>query len=50
MRKYFLESFAGPDSGHVIEDRKEPFPWRSVLSEAALLLGFLLASSWLVSH
>jgi len=29
---------------------QDPFPWRRVAAEAGLLLGFLLASSWLVGR
>jgi hypothetical protein len=50
MWKYFLENIAGTDSGHLIGDRKQPFPWRSVVAEAGLLLGMLLSSSWLLSR
>ena len=51
MWKYSLESLAGSDSGELsaLTDARHRRPdWRRHLAEAALLLGMLLASSWLI--
>jgi hypothetical protein len=51
MWKHALESAAGPDSGELSppDERIRPNLWRYV-TDAALLLGLLLASSWLSSR
>ena len=50
MWKHALESVAGPDSGELTPvEHRRPGLWRYV-TDAALLLGFLLASSWLSSR
>jgi hypothetical protein len=53
MWKYSLESVAGPDSGELDTPdgagRPQADLWRYI-GEAALLLGMLLASSWLMGR
>jgi hypothetical protein len=45
-----LESAAGTDSGELTPgERRQPDLWRYA-AEAALLLGLLLTSSWLMSR
>jgi hypothetical protein len=51
MWKHALESAAGPDSGQFrsLDQRARPNLWRYA-ADVALLLGLLLASSWLSSR